>query len=248
MSFCRNTSQQLSIFDSLNNLTKREHKMLKNTWAEKFSKEIFPLINEDRFSVLYSDKHASRPNNPANINIGLLMLKEIFTQSDEECIYSLMFDLRYQYALRTTSFEEQPISKNSLSNFRAAIYKYNEDNGVDLIQEEVESHAKEFAKILNIDGRNMRMDSLMISTSAKKLSRLEIIYSCVSRLIHEISKSNADILPEKFKVYLEDGHHNDTIYRCKDKDIESKLTTVTADAVELFYISCGQRFFNCACV
>lgn len=203
----------ISKFDSLNNLTKREQKMLKDTWAEKFSNEIFPLINEDRFSVLYSDKHASRPNNPANVNIGLLMLKEIFTQSDEECIQSLMFDLRYQHALRTTSFEEQPISNNSLSNFRAAIYKYNEEHGVDLIQEEVENHAKEFAKILDIDGRNMRMDSLMISTSAKKLSRLEIIYSCVSRLIHEISKSDVGILPDKFKAYLEDGHRNDTIYR-----------------------------------
>lgn len=239
MSFCRNTSQQFSIFDSLSNLTAREHKMLKNTWAEKFSNDIFPLINEDRFSVLYSSNHASRPNNPANVNIGLLMLKEIFSQSDEECIYSLMFDIRYQYALRTTSFEEQPISKNSLSNFRAALYKYNEENGVDLIQEEIESHAKEFAKILNIDGRTMRMDSLMISTSAKKLSRLEIIYSCVSRLIHEISKSNADNLPDKFKVYLEDGHHNDTIYRCKDKDIDSKLNALTADAIELFYLGKG---------
>lgn len=239
MSFCRNTSQQFSIFDSLVNLTERERKMLKNTWAEKFGSQIFPLINEDRFSVLYSDNHASRPNNPSNVNIGLLMLKEIFTQSDEECISSLMFDIRYQYALHTTSFEEQPISKNSLSNFRVAIYKYNEDNGVDLIQEEIESHAKEFAKILKIDGRNMRMDSLMISTSAKKLSRLEIIYSCVSRLIDEINKSNMDVLPVKFKVYLEDGHHNDTIYRCKDKDIDSKLNTIIADALELYYISKG---------
>lgn len=239
MSFCRNTSQQISIFDSLNNLTKREQKMLKDTWAEKFSNEIFPLINEERFSVLYSNKHASRPNNPANVNIGLLMLKEIFTQSDEECIHSLMFDLRYQHALRTTSFEEQPISKNSLSNFRAAIYKYNEEHGVDLIQEEVESHAKEFAKVLNIDGRNMRMDSLMISTSAKKLSRLEIIYSCVSRLVHEINKCAERILPDKFNPYLEDGHRNDTIYRCKDKDIESKLNAVVADALELYYISRG---------
>jgi hypothetical protein len=239
MSFCKNTSQQISIFDSLSNLTERERKRLKNSWAEKFSNEIFPLINENRFSVLYSNNHASRPNNPVNVYVGLLMLREIFSQSDEEALDSLMFDARYQYALHTSSFEEQPISKNSLTNFRSAVYKYNEEHSVDLIQEEIESHAKEFAKILNIDGRNMRMDSLMISTSAKKLSRLEIIYSCVSRLIHEINKSNADILPDKFKVYLEDGHHNDTIYRCKDKDIESKLNALTADAIELFYISRG---------
>lgn len=236
MSFCRNTSQQMSVFDPIYNLTERELKKLKNSWSEEFSCRIFPLINEERFSVLYSDTYASRPNNPVNVYFGLLMLREIFSQSDEEAIDSLIFDVRYQYALHTTSFEEQPVSKNSLSNFRTAVYKYNEEHSVDLIQEEIESQAKEFAKLLNIDGRTIRMDSLMISTSAKKLSRLEIIYSCVSRLINEINKVQPKILPEKFKTYLADDHHNETIYRCKDKSIESKLNTITADAVELYYI------------
>jgi len=79
MSFCRNTSQQINLFDSTNQLTERELKHLKNSWAEQFSKEIFPLINEDRFSVIYGDNPATRPNNPVNVYIGLLMLKEIFT-------------------------------------------------------------------------------------------------------------------------------------------------------------------------
>lgn len=45
--------------------------------------------------------------------------------------------------------------------------------------------------------------------------------------------------PGKFNVYLEEGHHNDTIYRCKDKDIETKLNTLTTDAVELYYLFIG---------
>ncbi len=76
------------------------------------------------------------------------MLKDLFGHSDEEAIDSLMFDIRYQYALHTTSFEEQPVSKNSLTNFRTAVYKYDEEHGVDPIQEEIESHAKEFQNFL----------------------------------------------------------------------------------------------------
>ena len=52
--------------------------------------------------------------------------------------HSLMFDIRYQYALHTTSFKEQLIFKNSLTNFRAAVNRYNQEYGVDLIQEEIE--------------------------------------------------------------------------------------------------------------
>jgi len=121
VSFHLNNAQQMAINDSLFSLTERETKHLKDSWAETFSNKIFPFINEERFKVLYSDNKASRPNNPVNVYFGLLILREIFNQTDEEVLNSLMFDIRYQHALHTTSFKEQPVSKNSLTNIRAAI-------------------------------------------------------------------------------------------------------------------------------
>ena len=59
------------------NLTERERKALENSWAKIFADEIFPAIDEERFSVLYSDK-ASRPNAPVNVIIGALIIKELF--------------------------------------------------------------------------------------------------------------------------------------------------------------------------
>jgi len=221
----------MALDDSLLSLTERERKYLNNSWAETFSKKIFPFIKEDRFSVLYSDNSASRPNNPVNIYFGLLILREIFNQSDEEALNSLMFDIRYQHALHTTSFQEQPVSKNSLTNFRAAVYKYIQEYGIDLIQEEIEAQAKSFSKLLKIDGKTVRMDSLMISSSCKKLSRLEIIYSTVARFIKVIDKN---ILAERFKPYLEESHYNDTIYRSRDKDLNSKIKRVLKDGLKLY--------------
>ena len=55
-----------------------------------------------------------------------------------------------------------------------AVYSYNQEHGVDLIQEEIESHAQQFSKLLKIEGKTIRMDSLMVSSSCNKLSRLEI--------------------------------------------------------------------------
>jgi hypothetical protein len=233
MSFQLNNEQQMAINDALLSLTEREIKHLKGSWAEIFSKKIFPFIDEDRFSVLYSDNPASRPNNPANVYFGLLILREVFNQSDEEALSSLMFDLRYQYALHTTSFQEQPVSKNSLTNFRAAVYSYNQEHGVDLIQEEIESHAQQFSKLLKIEGKTIRMDSLMVSSSCRKLSRLEIIYSTVARLIKVIDKN---ILPESFKPYLDESHYNDTIYRSRDKDLNSKIKRVLKDGLKLYFL------------
>jgi len=100
-----------------------------------------------------------------------------------------------------------------------------------LIQEEIESQAKTFSKLLNIEGKTLRMDSLMVSSSCKKLSRLEIIYTTVSRFIKVIDK-----LPERFKPYLDKSHHNDIIYRTRDKDLNSKIRKVLGDGLRFYYL------------
>lgn len=88
MSFKTNDCQQLSLDDSFIALTERERKALEKSWAKIFADEIFPAIDEDRFSVLYSDK-ASRPNAPVNVIIGALIIKELFDYSGNEMVGKL---------------------------------------------------------------------------------------------------------------------------------------------------------------
>ena len=59
MSFKENTYQQMSFTDSFSGLTAREQKALEKSWAKVFADEIFPAIDEKRFSVLYSDGRKS---------------------------------------------------------------------------------------------------------------------------------------------------------------------------------------------
>jgi len=92
------------------------------------------------------------------------------------------------------AFPEQPVSKNILTNFRAVVYKYNQGYSIDLIQEEIEAQDKAFSKLLKIEGKTVRMDSLMISSSCKKLTRLEIIYSTVRKLIKVIDQNRLSVL------------------------------------------------------
>lgn len=77
--------------------------------GKTFSKKVFLAIDEGFFSVLYSEK-ATRPNTPVNIIAGALILTEALGDTE-----AVIFDVRYQYALHTTSFEEQPLSNRTLS-------------------------------------------------------------------------------------------------------------------------------------
>ena len=106
MSFRKNPAQQMSLFDSTYNLTEREKKALERSWAKVFSEDVFPYIDEERFSVLYSDKN-SRPNTPINVIVGAEIIKMLFDYSDDEMVDNLMLDPRFQLALHTTSFDER---------------------------------------------------------------------------------------------------------------------------------------------
>ena len=46
--------------------------MIRKSWCKNFADIVFPAINEERFSVRYSENHAARPNTPVNFIVGSL--------------------------------------------------------------------------------------------------------------------------------------------------------------------------------
>lgn len=174
MSFKTNDCQQLSLDDSFMALTERERKALEKSWAKIFADEIFPSIDEERFSVLYCDK-SSRPNAPVNVIIGAFIIKELFDYSDDEIVENLMLDLHLQYALHTTSFAEQPISD-------------------------------------------------------KTLSRMELIYTFISKLVVYLTKKQPDMVPEPLKHYADPNDYNRIFYRQRNDDMEAMIQTLLADS------------------
>ena len=231
MAFVTNNNQQLTLTDSTVNLTQREKRFLEKSWAKTFAEKVFPAIDESIFSVLYSDK-ASRPNTPVNVIVGALILKEALGDTDDELVEALMFDVRYQYALHTTSFEEQPLSDRTLSRFRARVLAYETEHDVDLIHECIAKMAKEIAEFMNISPNMQRMDSLMIAANIKNLSLLELFYTCVANLA-KIMNQREITLPEEQYHYIEKDDYNRCIYHKRELDATERTIVVMHDAEKL---------------
>ena len=62
MSFKANQTPQLTLTDSFVKLSPRTQRIVMNSWCKDFADIVFPAINEERFSVLYSSNKFSRPN------------------------------------------------------------------------------------------------------------------------------------------------------------------------------------------
>ena len=228
MSFVANNNQQLTLTDSTFNLTEREKRVLEKSWAKTFAETVFPAIDENIFSVLYSNK-ASRPNTPVNIIVGALILKEALGDTDDELVEALMFDIRYQYALHTTSFEEQPLSDRTLSRFRARVLAYETEHDVDLIHECIVKMAKEIAEFMNISPNMQRMDSLMVAANIKNLSLLELFYTCVANLA-KIMNQRGIIIPNDQHHYIEKDDYNRCIYHNRELDTTEQTIVIMHDA------------------
>ena len=237
MAFAANDNQQISLTDSVFQLTEREKKFLDKSWAKVFAEKIFPAIREEDFSVLYSNK-ASRPNTPVNVIIGALILKEFLGVTDDEIVEGLMFDIRYQYALHTTSFSEQPLSDRTLSRFRARCLAYETETGIDLIHGCITGLAQEIAQLMKLSSNLQRMDSVMVAANIKKLSQLELFYTCVCNLA-KIMNARGIKLPDAQKHYLEKDDDNLVIYHNRHQDMMERIKTIITEGEVLLSLCEG---------
>lgn len=240
MSFVTNPSQQMRLDDSTFHLTQRERKTLENSWAKVFADEIFPKIVEEPFRPLYCADNGA-PNTPVNILIGASIIKELFDYSDDDIVEGLQLDIRLQYALHTTSFEEQPLSNKSLTRFRRRCYEYAQETGNDLLHTCIVSLAKESAKVMKISGRTRRMDLMMIDANIKKLSRLELIYTCIADFVIRLKKESGKNISESLLHYAEDNDFNQVFYYAKNSDYSERCLQLLTDADTLLAF-CGDNY------
>ena len=176
-----------------------------------FADDVFPQIDEKRFAVLYSDK-ASRPNNPVNVIVGALIIKELSGISDDEVVDNLMLDPRYQVALHTTSLRSTRSATRVCPGSVSGRYNYEKTHGVDLYHDCVTNLAEASARMMNIDKRIRRMDSLMVEANIRKLSRMEPIYTCISKLVIYLHRNGRDDLIGHMAHYYDPNDLNRVIY------------------------------------
>ena len=233
MSFVLNDYQQISLFDSLGFLSERKQRILDKSWAKTFSEHIFSNIDEMMFAPLYSEKRNSRPNAPVNVIVGALILKELNGLTDEEIIEECEFDFRYQYALHTTSYEDQPLSDRTFSRFRERNAAYELTTGIDLIHDCITSLSENILKYMDIDQTIKRMDSMMIESNIRQMGRVELLYTCISNLVKELVRDGRIDLIGDLTDYADSNNRNRVVYHDQITTNSEKLQKLIDDASDL---------------
>lgn len=93
------------------------------------------------------------------------------------------------------------------------------------------------------------MDSMMIESNIRKLSRMELIYTCISGLASHVNKAGEDVLPDDLKHYTEPDDYNKVIYHQRSIDSDSRMKQLLSDADRLLklceQITMSQQNMSC---
>ena len=162
-----------------------------------------------------------------------MIIKEVFGISDDEIVENLMLDPRYQYALHTTSCEEQPLSDRTFSRFRERVTAYELVTGKNLIHDCMVSLAENIREYMDIAPTVRRMDSMMIESNIRQMGRLELLYTCLANLVREIARDGQAGLVKGLDGYADPNNRNRVIYHDQSTPQNEKIQKAINDAVSL---------------
>ena len=168
-------------------LSPRAYAELKKGWAGYFRSDVMPLINEDIFAPLYSDKK-SRPGIPVNVLIGLMIIADMQKCTFEQAAKRTAFDFEIKYALYLddADFDFETCYK-TIQRFLHKCVVYEAEHDVDLIHECFIDLTNKQKKIMGINGRLMRIDSLMIDDNVRTMTRVDLLYTVIEDEVLELA-------------------------------------------------------------
>src|SRR5699024_9730058 len=107
---------------------------------------------------------------------------------------------------------------------------------------EMEAIAEQLAQHMALNKSMARMDSLMVASSSKKMSRLELVYTVVRNIVQVLDETDGVSVPQAFVSFLQEEHKNDALYRTKYDQTASKLEQLIQQASNLFQIVQEKEF------
>jgi len=208
--------KQPPLFSSLDDLPAKQRQRLESSWAAIFYAAFFCRIDEDIFAKLYSDK-ASRPNAPINVLVGLEVLKSGFGWSDAQLEEQLAYNVQVRYALGYRDLSVGHVELRTVYNFRARLTRHMETTGENLLEQVFEQVTDEQLEALAIKTDKLRVDSTLVASNIRSMSRLQLLVEVLQRTWRMLSEVDHARYREVFEPYMKDTSRRFTYRNERDQ-------------------------------
>lgn len=226
----RKTSPQLSLFDIDNMLP---NILPPKDWCRIYRKQIYPLIDEDKFRDLYNEEkdNVGRPNKSVKTTISILIFMGIEKLTWREAEYQFLRRIDWLIATSTPldKAHEAQIDHTTLFKFYCRLDK--DEKAKTLFQE----LTLKFADACGTSLKKQRTDSFFIHGWLQILSRYGLLKETVRVFLQNLRKQKPGLCEGVVKELSKDYLANDFDLTEKDREKAQRQIKVMAKDMYLLY-------------
>lgn len=216
---------QLGLFSSAGTVLKGRTKDFyqdEYSWHNLFRKHVYARIDEDIFSVLYSENMGA-PNASIRVMISMMIIKEAQGWSDSQLFENSRYNLLVRSALGLLNIDSELPTESTYYLFRKRITDYEKLTGKNLIEQAFAAVTKGQAIEFEVSGRSIRMDSKLLGSNIAWYSRYELVHESLRLYYKELTSLQIDEeLDREIKAVLK-NEANKIVYRHSKDELISKL-------------------------
>ena len=180
--------RQNNLFDPWSFLSPKRRELLNNSWAGLFKKELLCELPVSKVAPFFNDDFG-RPTKELHTALGALVLQQAHDLTDEETVNQLAFNIQWHYALNITEESDSAkyICPKTLWNMRSIVV----DNTLDATL--FDHITDKLAKVFKVDTDNQRIDSVHIKSNMRRLGRIGIFTSSISKFLVNLKRGQKEL-------------------------------------------------------
>lgn len=219
------------IFDPWRHLGPKRRRLLKESWAGVFRKEILNELPVNHIASSFSEGEG-RPTKELYTALGVCLLQQMHDLTDDETINQLAFNEQWHYALDIPdeSDEAKYLCLKTLWNIRQRVA----DQGLDTIL--FRKATDKLADTFNVDSSKQRLDSVHIHSNMHHMGRIGIISNTLHKFLVNLKRQHKEIF-ESLPKELVDTYLSEKALACfsmvKPSDSRKKLDIVCRELFDL---------------
>jgi transposase len=194
----KKTNPQQKLFGVGSQLSSSLRNRLESSWAHLFKTEILPILfkNEDQYAMLYGK--TGRPNFSVAPMLGLCLLQEFNSLSDQQALDTFSFDIRWRYAL-DISGEGDYLSRRSLVEFRRRLAS--KDPEMKLVRNVFDTVRNQALKKLGLSTSDQRLDSTHIISNIRTKGRLALFSNTITYFLKSLDEVRFSRVPRSIQEW-----------------------------------------------
>ena len=226
-----NNHNQLHIFDPWDFLGEKRRKLMDDSWAGIFQKEILPILPVKELFP-YFNASLGRPTKELYTVMGVLIFQQAFDLTDLETIEQLSFNIQWHYALNLyiQSDDSMYMSPKTLWNNRDLIAENKLDKVI------FQTITAKLSEVFGVDTARQRLDSVHIKSNMQKLGRIRIFSETIHRFLVNLKRNHETCFVMIDNSIIE-KYLSEKALQCfsmvKPSESKKTLDTVSADLYRL---------------